>query len=80
MTPQLIICDEIASQEEANEVLLAVNSGVKLIATAHASSYEELTTKNTLESLFKNKVFDYALGVSREYGEKRYKFTLTKIK
>lgn len=80
MTPQLIICDEIASQEEANEVLSAVNSGVKLIATAHASSFEELISKNTLQSLLENKVFDYALGVSREYGEKRYKFTLTKIK
>lgn len=80
MTPQLIICDEIASLDEANEVLSSVNSGVKLIATAHASTFDELVAKNTLQSLFKNNVFDFALGVSREYGEKRYKFSLTKLK
>jgi stage III sporulation protein AA len=80
MTPQLIICDEIASLDEANEVLRSVNSGVKLIATAHASTFDELVSKNTLQSLFKNNVFDFALGVSREYGEKRYKFSLTRLK
>lgn len=80
MTPQLIVCDEISSIEEANDVLNSVNSGVKLIATAHANSFNELIEKNILNRLFENKVFDYALGVSREYGEKRYKFELTKLK
>ncbi len=80
MTPQLIICDEISSKEEADEVLASVNAGVKLIATTHANSYNELISKSTFENLFSNNVFDYALGVSREYGEKRYKFTLTKLK
>ncbi len=80
MTPQLIVCDEISSIEEANDVLNSVNSGVKLIATAHASSFEELMEKGILQGLFDNGVFDYALGVSREYGEKRYKFKLTKLK
>ena len=80
MTPQLIVCDEISSIEEANDVLNSVNSGVKLIATAHANSFNELIEKNILSRLFENKVFDYALGVSREYGEKRYKFELTKLK
>ncbi len=80
MTPSLIICDEISSYEEAEQVLNSINSGVKLIATTHADSYEELTNKAILSRLFNGKFFDYALGVKREYGSKKYEFTLTEIK
>lgn len=79
MTPQLIICDEISSKEESFDVLCSINSGVKLIATAHASSFEELMSKNILKELFNNNVFDFALGVEREYGERSYKFTLNEL-
>ena len=80
MTPQLIICDEISSKDEANSILSSVNSGVKLIATAHASSFDELISKNILFGLFESKVFDYAILVDRDYGNKEYKFTLTELK
>ena len=80
MTPQLIICDEITSKNEACEILYSANAGVKLIATTHASSYEELISKKILEDLIKNGVFDFALGVKRNPGEKRYEYILNQLK
>ena len=80
MTPQLIICDEISSKDEANEVLYSVNNGVKLIATTHANSLNELLTKEIFKDLINNRVFDYALGVKRRYGEKKYEFTLDELR
>lgn len=79
MTPQIIICDEISSEEEANEVLSSINAGVKLIATAHAGSFEELCSKSILKELLSCGAFDYAIGVKREYGQKHYEFTLNKL-
>ena len=79
MTPEIIICDEISSKDEADAILRAVNSGVKLIATAHASCFSELMSKEILKDLFRNKVFDYAIGIKRKIGSKRYEFSLNSI-
>lgn len=79
MTPEIIICDEISSQIEANSVLMASNSGVKLIASAHADSFDELCSKEILQGLFSHKVFDLALGISRNAGSKRYTFSLNEL-
>ena len=79
MTPNLIICDEISSMEEAVEILSSVNSGVKLVATTHAKTYDELISKQILTPLFNNNVFDFVIGVSRAYGSKKYEFSLTEM-
>lgn len=79
MTPEYIICDEIASEEDANSILKAVNNGVKFIATTHASTFDELLSKEILKPLISNKVFDYALGVTRQRGSNKYNFTLNKF-
>ncbi|MBQ8545902.1 MAG: hypothetical protein IJ437_03050 [Clostridia bacterium] len=79
MTPELIICDEISTEAEAQAVFKASHNGVKLIATTHSSSYNELISKSILEPLLSSNVFDFAIGVSRKYGEKSYKFTLNKL-
>ncbi len=76
MTPELIICDEISNESDANAIMKAIHSGVKLIATAHASSINELKSKEILKELINKHSFDYYIGVARGVGEKRYKFTL----
>lgn len=78
MTPKMIICDEITSYEEALAIVNSIRCGVSLIATTHASSYEELKSKKILQSLFDCKAFDYALGVKRNKSNK-FIFTLNKI-
>lgn len=79
MTPELIICDEITSINDATAVLNSSNCGVKLIATSHAGSFDELCSKEILQGLFEHNVFDFALGVFREIGSKKYQFTLDKL-
>lgn len=78
MTPQIIICDEIASLEEAISVRQSVNSGVCLVATTHASSFEELKHKEILKPLFDGRIFDYAIGVSRQFTNK-YQYRINKL-
>lgn len=79
MNPEYIICDEIASEEDANSILKAVNTGVKFIATTHASTFKELNSKEILKPLISSKVFDYALGIERKRGTCKYNFTLDQI-
>ena len=80
MTPEMIICDEISSLEEANAILRASNCGVQLIATTHASTFEELKAKEILKELFEHEIFDYALGVDRDVGSCKYEFNLRKLR
>jgi stage III sporulation protein AA len=76
MTPELIICDEISNEDDAEAIRKATHSGVKLIATTHAGSYEELMQKEILKTLISSRTFDYYVGVQRKSGEGRYKFSL----
>lgn len=76
MTPELIICDEISSTDEASAILRAANTGVTLLATAHAGSFYELIRKESIKMLIDGGVFEYFIGIDRKPGEKMYKYTL----
>lgn len=51
LSPQLIICDEIGSQQDADAMLEAMNAGVPVVATAHASNEDELLGRPQIERL-----------------------------
>ncbi len=70
MTPQIIICDEITSIKEGEALKYSVNCGVSFIATTHASSFEELTSKDMLMPLFNSGAFDIAVGIIRSSNNK----------
>ncbi len=57
MNPELIVCDEIGDTEEALELVAAGNSGVPLLATAHAGSIEELLSRTGIRILHEAGVF-----------------------
>ena len=76
MTPEYIICDEISSEDEADAIIKASHTGVKLIATTHASSFEEVINKRILSPLIESNVFDNYVGVKRKNGERKYEFSL----
>ena len=61
MTPQIIICDEIGSEDDLWALRYAVNSGVRLIVTAHSGSIDELKKRPVVSKLIKDKCFDYAV-------------------
>ena len=65
LNPQIIICDEIGDEEEANSILKSQSSGVILIATAHARSITNLLSRDVIKKLHKAAIFDYYVGIER---------------
>lgn len=49
MNPDVIAVDEIGGEDDMNAVSYAINCGCSILATAHASDYEELTKKKMLK-------------------------------
>ena len=67
LAPEVIITDEIAP-EDAEDVLAAANSGVPIIATAHAATVCELLSREHIARLVRAGVFSNIVGIYREGG------------
>lgn len=59
LSPQVIICDEIGTNADCAALLQALNSGVGVIATAHADSVSSLVLRPQINKMLKNKIFEY---------------------
>lgn len=59
MSPQLIVCDEIGTAEDAEALDYAINSGVKIIATMHSGNIDDIFKKPHMKDLFSRNAFDY---------------------
>lgn len=57
-SPDIIVCDEIGSDDDADLMLKAMLSGVKIIATTHASSIDELRCKDNIMKMLSNRIFE----------------------
>lgn len=57
MGPSCIALDEITQEEDCTALMDAVGCGVKLIATAHASSVDDLKNRVVYRSLMRYRVF-----------------------
>lgn len=58
LSPDYIICDEIGTSQEIALLEQSLNAGVKVIATVHASSREELLKKPQGEALLRTGAFE----------------------
>lgn len=52
MAPDVIVCDEIGSEDDVNAIEQAINCGVTIVASVHASSVAELKRKRNIMKLF----------------------------
>lgn len=68
MSPQYLICDELGDPDEARAILAAQHTGVPLIASAHASSYDELTARPSVKLLLDAGIFERCMSVSEAGG------------
>lgn len=68
MAPDVVAIDEIGGEGETVELLDYLNSGVRIIATAHASSADELQRRRSVEPFLRHGVFDTLVGIFREDG------------
>lgn len=68
MNPDIIVCDEIGAGEDFDALEYAINCGVKVIATVHAKSIEELKNKQNFARLIEKKYFQRYIILSKENG------------
>lgn len=66
MGPGCIAVDEITAQEDARALLEAANCGVRLLATAHALSREDLLRRGVYRLLMEQQVFDTAIFLKQD--------------
>lgn len=64
MAPDIIVCDEIGSEDDVCSIEQAVNCGVIIIASVHASSMDELCRKKNIMKLFELSAFSRAVFLS----------------
>ena len=61
LSPDIVILDEIGSDEEARAMLSAINTGVNFIATAHGSCMEEVLRRPNIKRLVNAGAFKKAV-------------------
>lgn len=68
-SPEVIVCDEIASGREADAVIEGAGTGCLIFASAHAGSFEEAEGRPFLRKLLESGVFSYLALLKRKRGE-----------
>ncbi len=76
LSPELIVCDEIGSCEEAEAIMAAQNAGVPLLASAHALSALGLLRRPALRMLAETAVFELYCGLRRNAPDERFIFDI----
>lgn len=61
LSPEIIICDEIATLQETESIINGMNTGVKFIVSTHANNKEELLHREASLKLLKSGCFDYVV-------------------
>ncbi|MEM1483826.1 ATPase, T2SS/T4P/T4SS family [Oscillospiraceae bacterium PP1C4] len=59
LSPQLIICDEICTESEIDAIEMAANSGVAVVTSIHAGSFDEFSRKPQAKRLLQTGAFEY---------------------
>ena len=72
LNPEYIVCDEIGTSDEAEAICRTQHSGVPLIATVHAATFEDVCRRKNISSLLENNVFDYGMKIKKEGKNFRY--------
>lgn len=71
---QLVICDEIGSDEDARAILELGNCGVPLVATVHGDDVEQLLKRPCLSALHRARIFHTYVGLTRSNDHFFYRF------
>lgn len=82
MSPQVIVCDEIGTDTEAESIKECLNSGVSVIASVHCSNVKEFLSKPQTSTLLKTGAFEYIVFLSdrKNPGVMKEIYTLKELK
>ena len=58
LSPQIIVCDEVSTEEEASAILSGVHTGVRFALSVHASCRKELWRRPVIRRLLSSGAFD----------------------
>lgn len=59
LSPELIVCDEIGGEAEADAIRMSLNAGTAVLATAHAGNLDALVRRPQIRTLIEEGAFDY---------------------
>lgn len=59
LAPDVVVCDEIGSVQEADAIVAGINCGVSVIATVHAADKRELQRKKQIMRLIEEGAFEH---------------------
>ena len=65
LNPKVIVCDELMSGDDANSVLFASASGVKVISSVHSDNLKNVLKKQEISAILKCFIFDYVIEIDR---------------
>ena len=68
MAPQVLVTDELSGAEDARAVLDAAGCGVRVLASAHASSMEDLRRRREIYALVESVCFQRVVALKRAAG------------
>ncbi len=79
LSPEVVFCDEIGSESDAMSILEAANTGVPLIASAHADGFESLVKRPHIKRLIDARVFERCIRIKREFSSHSFEFETTEL-
>ncbi|HEY8361434.1 MAG TPA: stage III sporulation protein AA [Tissierellaceae bacterium] len=68
LSPEIIAVDEIGGKKDVEAIHEALRAGIKLIATIHGSSIQEIREKQSMKGIFEEKVFERYIVLDRSNG------------
>ena len=73
MAPRLIALDEICTETDAQAISAAVGSGASILATAHASSLDELKLRPAFKEVLSSGAFKRCVTIDNKSGKRTYR-------
>ena len=68
MSPDIIAVDEIGGPKDVEAIHQALRAGIKLIATVHGYSIEDIKSKSSMRALFEERIFNRYIILDRSKG------------
>lgn len=67
LSPQVVLCDELATVDEAEQLLYAMNSGCGFVITAHAGSVKEAESRECIRKLTENGAIKQIIFIGKSF-------------
>lgn len=74
LNPEVIVLDELVSNDDVNSVITTINGGVEVVATIHAKNLKDTFLRDFAKVLKDVAVFDYYVVINIDKGIRNYTY------